>query len=89
MEFILRRYMHNRSFNGWISSLIFTCGVFLLAPLCLFAQCSMCNAVASAQSAGAAHALNRAILILLIPPVVMMSAILIWAFRYRNSSAQS
>jgi len=49
----------------------------------------MCNAVASSQSTAAAHSLNRAILVLLVPPVVIMGTILIWAFKYRDSSAQS
>jgi hypothetical protein len=81
--------MHNDSSNHWTVPSIVLSAVFLLAPISLFAQCSMCNAVASAQSAGAAHALNRAILVLLIPPVVIMGTILIWAFKYRNSSTQS
>jgi hypothetical protein len=79
--------MHNRPPNHWI--LLSVSAVFLMAPIPLFAQCSMCNAVASAQSDGAATAFNHAILVLLIPPVVIMSAILIWAFKYRDSSTQN
>ena len=81
--------MHNDSSNHWTVPSIVLSTAFLLDPIFLFAQCSMCNAVASAQSAGAAHALNRAILVLLIPPVVIMSTILIWAFKYRDSSTRS
>ncbi len=81
--------MDNRLLNYPILLLAFVSAVLLLDPTSLLAQCSMCNAVASAQSAGAAHALNRAILILLVPPVVMMGAILIWAFKYRDSPVQS
>ena len=65
-----------------------TFALLVLDRVALFAQCSMCNAVASAQSTTAAHSLNRAILVLLIPPVVIMGTILIWAFKYRDTSVQ-
>lgn len=59
-----------------------------IIDLPLLAQgCSMCKTVAAAQSEQAGKALNRAILLLLIPPVAMMASILIWAFKFRNTSA--
>jgi len=63
-------------------------GVLSYGATSVFAQgCSMCNTVATAQSGNAVRALNHAILFLLIPPVTIMSAILVLAFRYRNSPA--
>jgi hypothetical protein len=63
-------------------------GVLSYGAISVFGQgCSMCNTVATAQSGNAARALNHAILFLLIPPVTIMSAILVLAFRYRNSPA--
>ena len=81
--------MRGRPLSCWIRNLVCLSGVSLLDRISLIAQCSMCNAVASAQPAGATKALNHAILVLLIPPVVIMSTILIWAFKYRNSPTQS
>ncbi len=49
------------------------------------AQCSMCAASAAAQSPRAMASLNAGIIFLLIPPVAIMAAILVLAFRYRNS----
>jgi hypothetical protein len=49
--------------------------------------CSMCQATAAAQSARAARSLNQAIVLLLVPPVTIMSSILIFAFRRRNGPA--
>jgi hypothetical protein len=63
-------------------------GVLSYGGTSILAQgCSMCNTVASAQSENAARALNHGILFLLIPPVTIMSAILVLAFRHRNSPA--
>ncbi len=54
-----------------------------------FAQgCAMCKAAAGAQSSQAIAALNRGILFLLIPPVTIMTGILVWAFRRCNSPRQ-
>jgi len=80
--------MHYRRLRRWILP-TFAVSELLLGRVALFAQCSMCNAVASAQSTTATHSLNRAILVLLVPPVVIMGTILIWAFKYRDSSVQS
>ncbi len=50
--------------------------------------CPMCQLAAKAQAPHAQKALDLAILILLVPPVVIMGGILTWTFRYRNSSLQ-
>ena len=50
-----------------------------------FAQgCAMCKTAAASQSDQATQALNRGILLLLVPPVTIMSGILVFAFRCRN-----
>ena len=76
--------MRKHSITQWIFTGLAMLAFMLVGSIPVFAQCSMCNAVASAQSEGATKALNHGILLLLIPPVGIMSAILIWAFRYRN-----
>ena len=81
-------FMCGRPLSYWIPFLACLSGESLVDRISLFAQCSMCNAVASSQSAGAARALNHAIFVLLIPPVLIMGTILIWAFKYRNSPTQ-
>jgi len=45
----------------------------------------MCKTVAAAQSKEAATSLNWGILLLLVPPVTIMSSILLFAFRCRNA----
>jgi len=52
----------------------------------LLAQgCAMCKTVAAAQSKEAAASLNWGIFLLLIPPVAIMSSLLLFAFRCRNA----
>jgi hypothetical protein len=63
--------------------------VLALVPLAgvpeLLAQgCAMCKTVAAGQSSEAAAALNLGILFLLVPPVAIMSGLLLFAFRCRN-----
>jgi hypothetical protein len=56
----------------------------------LLAQgCAMCKTVAAAQSKEAAASLNWGILLLLVPPVTIMSGLLLFAFRYRNAPRPS
>lgn len=51
----------------------------------LLAQgCAMCKTTAAAQSSQAIAALNLGILVLLIPPVAIMSGLFLFAFRRRN-----
>ena len=55
------------------------------APELLAQGCAMCKTVAAAQSKEAATSLNWGILLLLVPPVTIMSSILLFAFRCRNA----
>jgi hypothetical protein len=48
----------------------------------------MCKTAAAAQSAQAAQSLNLAILVLLVPPVSIMSSILFFAFRRHDAPQQ-
>ncbi len=52
---------------------------------CLAQGCALCKTAATAQSERATKSLNRAILLLLTPPVAIMSSILLFAFRCRNA----
>jgi hypothetical protein len=54
------------------------------APELLAQGCAMCKTVAAAQSKEAAASLNWGILLLLVPPVTIMSSLLVFAFRCRN-----
>ena len=57
-------------------------GLAILLPSFLEAQgCAMCRTTAAVQAAGALQALNLGIVVLLVPPVMLMSAILYIAFR--------
>ena len=58
---------------------------FLNAPELLAQGCAMCKTVAAAQSKEAAASLNWGILLLLVPPVTIMSSLLVFAFRCRNA----
>ncbi|MCI0421033.1 MAG: hypothetical protein L0387_28020 [Acidobacteria bacterium] len=58
---------------------------FIAAPELHAQGCSMCKTVAAAQSSQAATSLNRGILLLLVPPVTIMTSILLFAFRCRNA----
>ena len=55
------------------------------------AQCSMCrlSAQAAGQSASASSALNLAILVLLIPPVLMFCGIFLAAYRSSRAASES
>jgi hypothetical protein len=55
------------------------------APELLAQGCAMCKTVAAAQSKQAAASLNWGILLLLLPPVTIMSGLLLFAFRCRNT----
>jgi hypothetical protein len=76
--------MRNHPIAQWMFTVLIIAAFISVGSISVLGQCSMCNAVASAQSEGAAKALNHGILLLLVPPVGIMSAILIWAFKYRN-----
>lgn len=67
-----------------------TIASFVLAAFLAFGRdcpaqgCAMCKTAATAQSERATKSLNRAIILLLTPPVAIMSSILLFAFRCRN-----
>ena len=85
---VARRRKNTMAVSFALFFLMVVAGVLSYGGASVLAQgCSMCNTVASAQSGNATRALNHAILFLLIPPVTIMSTILVLAFRYRNSPA--
>ena len=85
---VVRRRKSRMAVSFVLFIFVVAAGVLSFGGTSTLAQgCSMCNTVASAQSENASRALNHAILFLLIPPVTIMSAILVLAFRYRNSPA--
>jgi len=55
------------------------------APELLAQGCAMCKTVAAGQSKEAMASLNWGILLLLVPPVTIMSGLLLFAFRCRNA----
>jgi hypothetical protein len=55
-----------------------------LAPDAFGQGCAMCLASASAQGAPAALALNRGVLVLLIPPFLMILGVLAFTFLRRS-----
>lgn len=55
--------------------------LLLALPSRVLAQCAMCRTAAAAQGARAASTLNTAILILLLPALVLFSAVFLLAFR--------
>jgi hypothetical protein len=61
-------------------------------PLSALAQCAMCKAnvqgAASANPAAVADTLNLAVLVLLIPPVLIFSALFLTLLRYRRASGE-
>jgi hypothetical protein len=64
---------------------VLTCALLLaLAPEAFGQGCSMCLASASSQGAPAATALNRGVLVLLIPPFLMILGVLAFTFLRRS-----
>ena len=52
--------------------------------LFVFAQCVMCFRTAAAQQGERSAVLNRGIVILIIPPVLVLAGILLLAYRKRT-----
>lgn len=64
--------------------------VIALAPAALAQGCVMCYTSASAAGQRGEHALDKAILVLLIPPLLLFIGILVFAFhRSQASSARA
>lgn len=53
-----------------------------------WAQCSMCRTAAAAQEAGAAQALDAAIVVLLVPAVALFTGVFLFAFRSDAASRE-
>ena len=77
------------SFRGWRHLLLIVLAVGLLLLLMHVdaeAQCSMCRAaLTSATNSRFVRALNRGVLVLLIPPVTIFCSIFIVLRRYRGN----
>jgi hypothetical protein len=56
--------------------------VLLAGGVPAFAQCSMCRAAAAAQGPHAAHAMNTAVLILLVPALALFGGAFVLALWY-------
>ena len=69
----------------WFAAIALVAAAFWTASAPAFAQCAMCYASAASQSDKGIQALNIGIIVLLIPPVTIMIAILLYAFRCRNA----
>jgi len=71
-----------------LSSLLAALGV-LVSPAALYAQsCAMCYQTAANSGSRFIHALKAGILILLFPPLLIGTAIVVIAYRKRNQFAQ-
>jgi len=68
----------------WLPASVTLASVLANAPELLAQGCAMCKTVAAAQSKEAAASLNWGILLLLVPPVTIMTSLLLFAFRCRN-----
>jgi len=69
----------------WLPVSVTLASVLANAPELLAQGCAMCKTAAAAQSKEAAASLNWGILLLLVPPVAIMSSLLLFAFRCRNA----
>ena len=69
----------------WVRRLALAAAGVAASALPAAAQCVMCWTTASAQRAEGIRALNFGILVLLIPPLAILSGLLLYAFRYRNT----
>jgi hypothetical protein len=77
------KYMSNKEW--FVLAAVALASVLVNAPELLAQGCAMCKTVAAAQSKEAAASLNWGILLLLVPPVTIMSGLLLFAFRCRNA----
>lgn len=78
--------MKHSSNRRWHFAAVVALGsAFVHAPNVVAQGCAMCKTVAAAQSKAAADSLNWGILVLLVPPVTIMSSLLLFAFRCRNA----
>ena len=77
------KHMSNKEW--FVLAAVALASVLVNAPELLAQGCAMCKTVAAAQSKEAAASLNWGILLLLVPPVTIMSGLILFAFRCRNA----
>jgi hypothetical protein len=82
----MKQYLKVRSWLVWPGAM----ALCAASPLSALAQCAMCKAsvqgAASANPASVAETLNLAVLVLLIPPVLIFSALFLTLFRYHRGT---
>jgi hypothetical protein len=77
------KHLSNR--QSYLTLAVALGSAFVHVPDLVAQGCAMCKTVAAAQSKEAAASLNWGILLLLVPPVTIMSSLLLFAFRCRNA----
>lgn len=94
--YIVAYFMHMKYERRWLPLSLFPVliicilALLMLLPDAARAQCVMCKRTAEAQNAEQARRMNRGILVLAVPPVLIMAAILARAaYSTKNRSKSS
>ena len=78
-----RRWLPKRCLSRrWLSSLMLALVLGFSAAPAIAQGCAMCYATARATPKDAQRAINRAIMVILLPPLGVMTIGVGWAFRY-------